>query len=278
MIRLWGIPLLCMTKDAIRSTLEGLGLHDKEVSVYLLLLQLGPSTASTLADRSNMPRSTAQFTCQQLTKRGLLHMIQKANAYIFTAEPPEKLGLLLRKQQEELAEKGEQLHRIIGELKAMQNPYSVLPKVQFYEGKEGIARAYESVLSDLHEGDEVLTYVKVFESDDASKEVQDILNGFIEQRIKKKVRSRLITPAVPAGRHLREQDSRSFRETRLVPVDAFPLSAAEIFVYKDKVYSMAFERNSLFATIVQNQSLATMHKAIFELTWERANDTNEEFI
>src|SRR3989338_9052790 len=188
-----------MPKDTIRSTLEGLGLTDKEAAIYLLLLQLGTAPASTLADRAEVPRSTAQFTCQQLVKRGLLRMVQKANTYLFTPEPPEKLELLLRKQHDELAEKEDQLHRIIGELKEMQNPYSVLPRVQFYEGSEGIARAYDAVLEDLTEGDEVVTYVKVLEPSESTPEITDVLDSFIQKRIAKKVRSRLITPALPAS-------------------------------------------------------------------------------
>lgn len=267
-----------MPKDTIRSTLESFGLTDKEVTIYLLLLQLGTAPASSLSDRSDIPRSTAQFTCQQLAKRGLLRMVQKANTYLFTPEPPEKLQMLLQKQQEDLAEKEHELHRIIGELKAMQNPHSSLPRVRFYEGADGIAAAYDAVLEDLQEGDEVVTYVKVMESGEGTPEIRSVLDGFIKKRIRKKVRSRLITPAAPAGRALQKSDAQSLRETRLVPEDAFPISAAEIFIYKDKMYAMAFEKNALFATIVQNQSLATMQKAAFELAWERAKETNDAMV
>ena len=59
-----------MQKDAIRSTLASLDLSDKEISLYLLLLQSGTAPASSLGDRAGLVRSTAQYTCQQLEKKG----------------------------------------------------------------------------------------------------------------------------------------------------------------------------------------------------------------
>lgn len=263
-----------MPAENIQDVLTDLGLSQTEQSIYLTLLQIGSSPASILGQRSGLTKSTAQYTCQQLQKKGLLMKQEKNNTYYYTPFPPERLLTLLEKREEELLRKKERVNRIVGSLKSLMNPEATLPKIQFFEGAEGIAEAYEHVLSDLHEGDEVLTYVQILEHAPSNQKINEVLDSFIEKRIAKKVRSRLITPDTKAARALQKADKQSLRTTLLVQENTFPLDAAEIFIYKDKLYSMAFERNALFATIVQNHSLATMHRAIFEISWAEAKRQN----
>ncbi len=264
-----------MPSEDIHDVLTDLGLSSTEQTIYLTLLQIGSSPASVIGQRSGLTKSTAQYTCQQLQKKGLLMKQEKNNTYYFTPFPPERLLSLLEKREEELLRKKERVNRIVGSLKAMMNPEMTLPKIQFYEGVDGIAEAYERVLADLHEGDEVLTYVQILEHSPANFEMNSVLDSFIEKRVAKKVRSRLITPDSKEARVLQKKDRSSLRTTLLVQEDTFPLDAAEIFIYKDKIYSMAFERNALFATIVQNQSLATMQRAIFDVSWAEAKRQDE---
>lgn len=122
----------------IEQTLQSLGLNEKEISLYLSLLSLGSVPASVLAKRTHIPRSTAQYICGQLTHKGLLTMTKKGNTFLYTIESPEKLFYLLERQKEKIMEQEQQLHRIMGELKNRMNPSAILPKVQFYEGTDGV--------------------------------------------------------------------------------------------------------------------------------------------
>ena len=65
----------------IEETLKKLGLNEKEITIYLMLLKIGSVPASVLGQRTNITRSTAQYTCQQLAKKGLIHSIQKNNTF-----------------------------------------------------------------------------------------------------------------------------------------------------------------------------------------------------
>ncbi len=52
--------------------LESLGLEAIEAQVYQAALSLGTVPASIVANRLNMPRSSARYTCEQLIKKGLM--------------------------------------------------------------------------------------------------------------------------------------------------------------------------------------------------------------
>ncbi|MBP9750389.1 MAG: hypothetical protein KBC95_00930 [Candidatus Peribacteraceae bacterium] len=255
-----------MSKDLVRTTLAEFGLEEKEIALYLLLLQLGPSAASTLAPRAGIPRSTAQFTCQQLVKRGLLTMARKANVYLFAAEPPETLAILLRRQRTELEEQEYRLERIIGELKAMQNPFSVLPKVQFFEGRDGIIAAYETVLRDLTEGGEIIGYLKPLSLEGDEFRLAATLDSFVERRVAREVATRILCPRGAAY----ASDAAKLRQVRSIPGELFTFDAAEVMIYASKMYSMTVERGQIFAFIVENASIVQLQRAVFEHAWAHA--------
>ncbi len=255
-----------MSKDVVRATLADLGLSEKEIALYLLLLQLGPSAASTLAPRAGLPRSTAQFTCQQLAKRGLLRMVRKANVHVFSAEPPETLGALLRRQQLELEEREARLGRIIGELKAMQNPFSVLPKVQFFEGRDGIVAAYDAVLKDLQVGGEILGYLKPLQAADDDFRLAGRLTSFVHQRVALGVSTRILCPRGTAY----SSDAAVLRQVRFFPEEFCTFQAAEVMIFGSKMYSMTVERGQIFAFIVENASIVQLQRAVFEHAWAHA--------
>ena len=56
-----------MTKEK----LQKLGLSDKEASVYLAMLELGPSVVSDIAKKANINRSTVYVVLEFLKKRGI---------------------------------------------------------------------------------------------------------------------------------------------------------------------------------------------------------------
>lgn len=253
---------------SVHDTLEELGLNDNEIAVYLQLLRLQTAPASVLAKQTRLQRSTAQYTCQQLQKKGIVAMARKGNTYLYTAEQPEKLLLLLQRKQEELAKREEDVHRIIGSLRGLMHPEAAMPKIRFYEGREGVERAYEEVLEDLQQDDEILSYVNPLKITEETRDIADVLQSFIQKRVRKKVRTRIIAPDMPVMQKFRELDEQMMRETRCIDASQFNFAAAEIFIYRNKMYAMTGDKGLYFAYIVENDAIAGMHRIGFETAWQ----------
>lgn len=130
----------------IIKTLHQLGLNQTEIKVYLMLLQTGTAPASAIGKRTDMPPSTARYTCKQLVQMGIVMMGVKGNTLLFTAREPEHLNILLEKDRNILKRKEEGLNQIVGDLKKLYNPHSTLPKVRFCEGVEGLISLLEDAL------------------------------------------------------------------------------------------------------------------------------------
>lgn len=253
----------------VENILQELGLNQKEVSIYLTLLSTGTAPASVLGHRTDIKRSTARYTCQQLHKKGLVSMVQKGETQLFSYEPPERLKLLLQKKREEIDRKEDQVNQIIGDLKMRINPEAVLPKVQFFEGWKSIEEACKKVLDDLEKKDQIIGFVKTLEEEEGPEKLHKTLNDFVEKRLQKKVFYRVIAAKTPTASQLQKSDAAYHRETRLVSPEQFEVMGSEIIIYKNKVYSMTYEDGIAMATIVESKSLTQMQRGIFWALWNQ---------
>src|SRR5207302_1623090 len=118
----------------------------KEATIYLALLRLGGVSVSTLARRTTLPRSTVQFTCEQLVKRGMARTSVKNRTTYYAPEPPERFLALLAEQRQRLAARERMLREALGGLKELMNPDIRLPKVEYYEGERGLTQLYDKIL------------------------------------------------------------------------------------------------------------------------------------
>lgn len=128
------------------SFLESLGLEMIEAQIYESALSLGTVPASIIANRLNIPRSSARYTCERLIKKGLMIGAIQGNTKIYTAENPTILYSLVMEQENSLAKKREKLSDIVKDFQKIYNPYTILPKVTFYEGIDGLSRLLEEML------------------------------------------------------------------------------------------------------------------------------------
>ncbi len=247
--------------------LQELGFNPKEIEVYLLLLESGTTQASTLARRLKLPTSTAQYACQQLTKKGLLRMVQKGNRYLFSAEPPSKLSVIVEKEIENLQRKQSSLDSVIAELESKVNPESVLPKVKFFEGREGLVDAYREVLRDIEIGGEVLSYLQPIDLEEDALRLAKLFEDANAEFVRKKVRTRILLPFSKDAAKRLKHENQSLEEHRFIPDESFECSPTEIMITGTKQYFMSVDESHVFATIMQNKNIANMQRKIFEMLW-----------
>jgi sugar-specific transcriptional regulator TrmB len=79
-----------------------LGFSQREAEVYLMLLRIGPSPASSLAQRVGMKRATVYSVLEALLERGLVTFEQDENYRKYIPHDPECLLFGLEKQNAEL--------------------------------------------------------------------------------------------------------------------------------------------------------------------------------
>lgn len=196
--------------------MKEIGLTEKEVDVYLELVELGCAAASVAGNRVGLARSTAKYTCQSLLKKGLIYAKKENGVFIYSPESPDKISYLLEQRKKEIEEQEGKLGRVISELKSKINPELVLPRVQFFEGKKGFVQAYKIMAEQIKPNSEILSYTNPVKKEDDNFDIKDTMWGFIRSRIEKKVTARLIGPVNDLTLKLKRYDKDDLRETRLV--------------------------------------------------------------
>ena len=131
--------------NPIDQFLSSIGLEPLESKLYITALSFGTVPASVLANKLEIPRSTARYICEQLIRKKLMVETKKGNTKLFTTENPTKLASILYDEEMFLKQKQNQLPFVTKTLQKIYNPHTSIPDVTFYDGDDGV----EKMLMDL---------------------------------------------------------------------------------------------------------------------------------
>ncbi len=238
-----------------------LGFTDKEAKVYLALLELGPSTASEVARKSGINRTTSYDILEGLTSEGLVSLPGETKIQKFVADSPEKVLVYLKKK---LIEKEQQLSVAQSLLPQLLSIYNLKekPKVKFYQGVEQVKEAFEDTLTTTGE---LLAYA-VGEAMYQALPPRYFADYF-KRRTLKGITVRVIAPDDAGSLAVVKNDTSELRTSILVPKDRFYFSV-EMNIYSNKVLFVSWQEK--FAVIVESEEIANMQRKVFELAWAGA--------
>ena len=243
-----------MDKETI---LKNFGLTDKEIKVYLANLELGQATVNTIARKSNIFRTYCYDILKSLMEKGLVsYIIKSGTKYFETAEPGKLLSIL--------KEREDQIKTILPELKQILSSTTEKPKVEMYEGKEGIKTIHENIIKEKPK--EVLVYGNTTRHNEI---MQWYFPRYIKERAKNKIKARVITEDSKfTTQVLKKQDKKELRQTRFFPLGfSFPTIK---YIYGNKVAMISFSKN-IIGVVIENKEIAEGEKLSFELMWQVAN-------
>ena len=112
---------------------------EKEAKIYLACLQLKSATIGTIARFTEEKRSTTYNIIKELQEKGIINEIDKNKIATYSAVPPEYFVNKLEEQIKTFKE-------FLPAFSAFTEKFGIAPKVQYFEGKEGLSEAYLSVL------------------------------------------------------------------------------------------------------------------------------------
>ena len=202
------------------SILKKLNLIEKEINIYLKLLEHGALSVRGLAEITGLNRGTTYDMLKKLQEINLVSYHHHETKQKFTAEEPGRLVNLIKTKEAELGKIKESFEDLIPELKALQDKGGDKPTTKFYEGKLGIKLILEDVLSSV-ENEEIKEYY-IYSATEASDDWKTAYPNFTRDRIKKEIKVKAISLAQGGKLH-------GFDERRWLGTDQE--SATFIFIY-----------------------------------------------
>jgi len=109
----------------INELLEKLGLSDKEITLYLAVLQNGRISIPKVAKATGINRTTIYGLAEDLADRGFIHQDLGGRPNMLVAVPPENLRSIAQRQKNLIENLIPELHSI-----SKETPFSV-PKIKF---------------------------------------------------------------------------------------------------------------------------------------------------
>ena len=249
----------------LNDILSSLGITEEETKTYVLLLEIGPATASQLAQKMGKPRPSLYGFLKRLQDKGLVTQSMKMGIRTFVGEQPEKVNLLLKQNAVDIAEKQKSFQNLLPELGKTIPSKFLNPKFQLYEGEEGLKHVLRDML--LYRNIETQAFWPI-------KSMVDILSPeFFRYHNKERIRNNIYTRAlwpldkmVDIQKHPYLGSGKEFkREIRTAPkgVD-FSMG---YWIYNDKVAFISSRKES-FGFIIESRELVETLLAQFEVMWK----------
>ncbi|MFZ2187934.1 MAG: helix-turn-helix domain-containing protein [Candidatus Moraniibacteriota bacterium] len=144
----------------IESILKSIGLTEKEIRAYLVLLETGPQKANFLARRAGIERANIYYHLEGLKEKGLVSIYtEDTETTFFKAEPVKNIISILERQKAEMETTIAEAQFVIPKLEQIQkNSQTKYPKLRFFDKISAIENLYEEIIS--HETMEAIVNIE----------------------------------------------------------------------------------------------------------------------
>ncbi len=241
------------------SDLQSLGMTEEEAKVYLAVLELNGSFVSAIAKRARVNRVGCYYTLDNLVKKGLLTSFAKNKIKYYSAESPRVLVNLME-------EKFERAQKLLPELMSLTSSLAYKPKIQYFEGLQGIKTIFEDTLNATGE---IVGYTNL---DELPKVIPaDYIRDYAERKIEKGIRTRMLSPLTPQATgylekyYPKDYDSR-LTEILFINAEQYPFEY-EINIYDHFVSVISLSKEELIGMIFESPLYAKTQRSIFNLAW-----------
>jgi len=216
---------------SLKKVLETIGLNKNELAVLLVLLENGPMLVSSIAKAAKLNRSTTYGVLKLLSDKGLVSSINKTGVVRYQSIAPEQLPGFIERQRDALAETKQKIVALVPQLNLLRTKGKVLPRVQFFEGKEGVKQAYEDTIEN-------------------------------NAGVKFGVKCIDLAPESEWARKIQANDTKHLRTTKFIPSQyGFD---AELALYDKKVGIFSYAQESPIALIIEDDTVSNMMQKLFD--------------
>jgi len=249
----------------IENLLKKAGFSDKEVVIYLTILEMGRGVVSEISRKAGVNRTTGYVILDSLASKGLVSVSGKEPKQEYVVESPENLAKYLNLEIEKQKSVSVELNALLPEMSSIYKKGD-RPRVRFYEGIEGLKQVYEDTLTSKE------TIVAYAAYDDMHKTLPNYFPDYYKRRAAKGIFARGIIPATPAAYERAKVNKEEARDIVLVPADKYMFSP-DIEIYDNKMMIASWREK--LGIIIESAEVADAMKKIFELAWIGAQQVNQ---
>lgn len=241
----------------IKESLQKYGLSDKEIAIYLTLLELGKAKSKDIALKTKLPRSTVYTVLEFLETKGLVFSFDQGKIKAYSAQDPAKIV-------QDINDQAESIKSVFPELKKLYQSAKAKPQIKYYKGASELKEMYSSILKvkDLKQYD-IIAAEKYWLGMD-----KKFFEDFKKRRANAGIKTRLIldNSDVSIERKTNEETSNSVVKILPPTMDKWEFSSGT-YIFEDKVIFIAYKEETVAIEIISKE-ITSLMKMMFEFMWQ----------
>lgn len=241
----------------LKKILEDIGLNSREARVYLALLRHSEISLADISRLTLIPRMSCYTILNNLLQKGFVDILIKKKRRYFVPLAPQKIFDRILRRAQEFKETFPKIEEICA-----CSPTSSGPKVRFFEGVTGVRAIFRQVINEKR------PFAAITSIDDMQKAMGDYFKDFIQERIQKNLKVRLLTNRTKASLELKGKDGQELRETRFIPKE-HQFHTAE-YIFGNKVALISLGEEPPVVLLIEDAGITEMQTIYFELLWNQA--------
>ena len=233
-----------MNKEEILHYLEEIGLNRNESKVYFASLELGLAKVNEISKKAGIIRETTYGINNSLVQKGLMCSVLKSGVRYFESAEPKKLKSIL---EERLIV----INKMMPTLEEVRKSKVDKPKIELYEGKEGLKTVMEDLLTSKKE---ILTIA-------SNKHLKQLFEFYFPHFVKKRIK---------LGIKIKVLTDEKVLTTELIDYKFLPPDykfKTATWIYNNKVAMVSLSQKEPVGVIIENTEIANAQKSQFNLLW-----------
>ena len=245
--------------------LAKIGFDAKESAIYLTLLEHGPRTASFIAKKTEINRSSIYYLVDDLVKRKIIIESERNNVIHFSACPPADLLGYIDAQREHLKSLKTELSDALPEFEAMEHHLDGgKPSFSYFQGKKEVRALFRKTLDNKRQ--------KLWAITDSSELYDhlghDYFEKYTQERIDKEILLKLIRTDYRPDDPAHWQDSGpELRAVHPLP-EKIDRPEMAIYLWDERFCAFFSKKEENFALLVESPEFYQTQKALFDGLWE----------
>ena len=236
-----------------RESLKHIGLNEKEIQIYLSLIELGSSTVLVIAKRSGIKRPTAYLVLESLVEKGFVSRIIKGKKTLFSPQNPKKL---ITEGEIRLKE----LQEVVPQLEIMFRKRKERPQIRIFEGKDELDRAYDEWFINKGEALFISTNKLSMEAFPRSYEKQQLIARSPEFKIRE------LVDESAEGLDYANKVRGDYHTFRFIPKKFLPFDA-DIGIFGNHTLITSVKKE-YFTIDIESKEIAKAFRTLFEAMWQ----------
>ncbi len=239
----------CNVDNFMQKIFKKFGFTNNEGLIYIHLLRLGPSLASTISKRTGIKRVTVYACLKNLEKEQFVDSFLSNDVTYFRSASPNQFLKSCRAREIYLRTLNEEVK-------------TVLPSLLKLE-QEQSKPVNETLIEDCKEQ-------LCFGLNQYHQHVEDEWKRYTSKRVALGMKVLSIQPKTKIAQAYKGRDSSEFRKTKLVPFPSFG-SPCELNIIGDMVAIFMPHGDQPFGIKIYNKDIAKTLQSLFKLAWESAD-------